>query len=64
MSPACGVACSVGFIVVVVLDAAVSSLAMALVRGVSYHSAYLPDSEVTFEGLSCAKYPRAFCTSV
>ena len=64
MSPACGVACSVGFIVVAVLDAAFSSLAIALVREVSCHSAHLLASEVTIDGLSCAKYPRALCMFV
>ena len=64
MSPACGVASSAGSMVVDVLDAAVSSLAMALVRGVSCHDAYLLASVVTFEGLSCEKYPRALCSSV
>ena len=64
MSPACGVACNAGFIVVAVLDAAFSSLAMALVILVSCQAAHLSDSEVTLVGLSCAKYPKARCTFV
>ena len=58
MSPACGVACGAGFIVVVVLDAAFSSLAMALVTLVSCQAAHLLDNEVTLVGLSCGR-PRA-----
>ena len=64
MSPACGVACSAGFIGVAVLDAAFSSFAIALVILVSCQAAHLLESEVTFVGLSCAKYPKALCTFV
>ena len=49
---------------VIVLEAAVSSFAIALVLRVSCQAARLSDKEATIAGLSCAKNPKALCRAV